>query len=223
MRIAEWTDEARLEWLARHVRLGQPGPFFRTRAPDDEWRRNFAANHAVRGLPASLDAIAGDGFRALVDAAKTRLERGLLAFGGWAVCQPALDDDLDRVLSRGVLLDGRNAARAIGRQSQCHLNAAQMWLGSPAACGIMTGYGLSSDGMWREHSWIAGVLGGGTPRLAETTERRVAYFGFLRTPHEAAGLCGGDGYGSQAERLADMHARLSAIQPEAEQPPGQRR
>jgi len=60
-----------------------------------------------------------------------------------------------------------------GRRSQCHTNAAQLWL-DKKVCAIATGYALSDDGLWRQHSW--GVDEDG--RAVETTEERIAYFGF---------------------------------------------
>lgn len=40
--------------------------------------------------------------------------------------------------------------------------------------GIATGYALSGDGLWRQHSW--GVLRDG---IFETTETRLKYFGIV--------------------------------------------
>lgn len=57
----------------------------------------------------------------------------------------------------------------------CHQNVASLWK-SPKRriIGVATGYALSEDGLWRQHSW--GVLRDG---LLETTERRDKYFGIL--------------------------------------------
>jgi hypothetical protein len=45
---------------------------------------------------------------------------------------------------------------------------------------ITTGWALSDDGLWRQHSWI---LRGKT--VIETTETRVRYFGVTLTDAEA--------------------------------------
>ena len=39
---------------------------------------------------------------------------------------------------------------------------------------IATGYALSDDGLWRQHTW--GILRDG---ILETTEARIEYFGLL--------------------------------------------
>jgi len=67
-----------------------------------------------------------------------------------------------------------------GLASQCHANTAALWLGDEIE-GIATGYALSSDGLWRQHSW--GLDGQG--RIVETTEERIAYFGFELSFEEA--------------------------------------
>lgn len=206
-----WPHEARESWLTEHPGLGEAGISFATAEPDAGWRARFERMHADRGLPASLDAVADTGFRSLVHEAKSRLD-GLLAHGGWAVCHPALDDDLDRVVARGVLLEGAGARLARGEPSRCHGNAARLWRAEPGSRAIMTGYALSPDGLWREHSWIAAAGRGGAPHLVETTQARVAYFGFLRTPEEAVELLPewADRWPeeTQEERLERMRARL---------------
>ena len=67
-----------------------------------------------------------------------------------------------------------------GRSSQCHANAAQLWL-DKRVCAIATGYAMSDDGLWRQHSW--GLDEGG--RVVETTEERIAYFGFEMNEDES--------------------------------------
>ena len=60
-----------------------------------------------------------------------------------------------------------------GLASQCHVNTAHLWLEGRVQ-GIATGYALSDDGLWRQHSWGLDDHG----RIVETTEERIAYFGF---------------------------------------------
>ncbi len=59
----------------------------------------------------------------------------------------------------------------------CHRNVSRLWRRKRSGLiGIGTGYALSSDGLWRQHSWGMGRLG-----IVETTEARMKYFGqFLR-------------------------------------------
>ena len=42
---------------------------------------------------------------------------------------------------------------------------------------IATGYALSKDGMWRQHSWLV-LRKCRSYKIVETTEKREAYFGF---------------------------------------------
>ena len=121
---------------------------------------------------------------------RQRLREGLLAFGGDFVLIPHVEEDLAAILTRGELRSGRGAHLEPGSPSQCHSNVSQLYEsneGNPdGRIAIATGYALSRDGLWRQHSW--GVWydeGSPSGLLVETTERRVAYFGFEMTSAEA--------------------------------------
>jgi hypothetical protein len=60
---------------------------------------------------------------------------------------------------------------AKGRGRQCHETIAIAWCDGKLDA-IVTGYGLSDDGLWRQHSW--GLSDG---VVVEPTEERLAYFG----------------------------------------------
>ena len=61
------------------------------------------------------------------------------------------------------------------RSSMCHQNVAAVWKSRRfGIIGVATGYALSEDGLWRQHSW--GLLRDG---VLETTEARLNYFGIL--------------------------------------------
>ncbi len=45
---------------------------------------------------------------------------------------------------------------------------------------LRTGYALSRDGVWRQHSWCYTDNG----VVVETTEKRVQYFGYVMTEDE---------------------------------------
>jgi len=61
------------------------------------------------------------------------------------------------------------------KKSECHKNVAEIWAEKQdELVGIGTGYSLSDDGLWREHSW--GVRREG---ILETTVSRAKYFGVL--------------------------------------------
>ena len=104
---------------------------------------------------------------------------GLL--GRWVIL-PVIEEDLENILKRGELLCGRRPRMMKGEPSQCHTNVAFMWDANRDKVVLMTGYAMSRDGVWRQHSW------GFVPKskkVIETTERRVAYYGYKMTPDEA--------------------------------------
>jgi hypothetical protein len=116
----------------------------------------------VRGHDKSLPGYA---------AAWGMLRETLLDLGGQAVVPPlCYEDSLRELLESGVSFGGKSTL-VKGDPCQCHANSAALFdLGR--ADGIGTGYALSDDGLWRQHSW--GVKG---TRVLETTVRREMYFG----------------------------------------------
>lgn len=108
----------------------------------------------------------------------------LLGFGGNSVCFVVRDEDLEKILDRGILWDGADAEMMPGRPSQCHMNSAYCWDANRDKVTIATGYALSSDGMWRQHSWCIAFDEDECPYIVETTEPRVAYYGFPMTYSE---------------------------------------
>ena len=69
-----------------------------------------------------------------------------------------------------------------GLPSRCHENAANLVISDPDNLVLETGYALSDDGLWRQHSWVV------TRRksaVIETTVQRYRYFG-IPLPVEAA-------------------------------------
>jgi hypothetical protein len=78
------------------------------------------------------------------------------------------------LLESGFLTGGPIVLKAM-KSSSCHQNVASLWRGRKfGIVGIATGYALSEDGLWRQHSW--GVLRDG---VLETTETRAKYFGIV--------------------------------------------
>jgi len=69
--------------------------------------------------------------------------------------------------------------------NECHRNCATLWKLSPDAVSIVTGYCLSSDGMWREHTWLIDAL----DDIVETTLPRTRYFGIRLSPETAKEFC----------------------------------
>ena len=117
----------------------------------------------------------------------------LLTFGGFEVCMPFVEEDAKKILERGQLWYGDKCIMMKGEPSHCHSNAAYLWqankdraLDGPyrQQVAIATGYALSKDGMWRQHSWVM-LRKSRSVQVVETTARRIAYFGFVLTEDEA--------------------------------------
>ena len=108
-----------------------------------------------------------------------RLEQRLLSIGGEMVV-PRREPDQDKILSWGRLWNGDKVRVVSGVPCNCHGNVAGLWRKNPKRYRIATGWALSDDGLWRQHSWI---IDGRT--LIETTTPREKYFGFVLTPLEA--------------------------------------
>ena len=110
----------------------------------------------------------------------------ILKFGGQEVCMPSMDPDLSSLLKRGQFWYGDKIKMELGEACQCHANSYELWLEEKdhKDIHIATGYALTEDGMWRQHSWLIYVK----PRsrvIIETTVKRIAYFGFVLSKEEA--------------------------------------
>lgn len=130
------------------------------------------------------------------------LEEKLLALGGSRVVYSG-EPHLAELLARGQVVEGA-ARRVPGRPCQCHMNAADLWDAHREHLAIATGYALSTDGLWRQHSW--NLRTHPTPRqrrIIETTERRVRYFGFTLNAVEADVFCRLNGSGSDFFEFLD--------------------
>lgn len=149
---------------------------------DLEWEQRCKDNSWwARGYTGSLD-----------DRCKQMLQLRdvLLSMGGCEACLPVTDEDLVNIIAHGQLWDNITTRMMRGLPSQCHSNSAELWYNNRHsyknghAVIICTGYALSDDGIWRQHSWLVHAK----PRanvIIETTEPRVAYFGFGMTYAEA--------------------------------------
>ncbi len=99
-------------------------------------------------------------------------------------------DELKRFHNRGYFVSGDNPYLAPGEPCHCHANVSFLWEESvdfpqedPVhACAIATGYALSVDGLWRQHSW---GIARRDRRPIETTVERVLYFGYELDAEEA--------------------------------------
>jgi hypothetical protein len=106
------------------------------------------------------------------------LEQVLLSIGGVRV---AVRDevDLEWLLAHGQLRD-RPVLRVQGVTRECHRNASLLYRHNPESVQIETGWALSGDGVWRQHSWA--VRDG---LILETTVPRVRYFGITLMAEQA--------------------------------------
>lgn len=115
----------------------------------------------------------------------------LLTFGGNEVVIAGVEEDAEKILNRGQLWYGDKLQMMEGEPSQCHENTANLWLSNrnEFECAIATGYALTrDDGFWRQHSWMMLRTHRGV-KVIETTERRIAYFGFVLDKNEAEAFC----------------------------------
>lgn len=103
----------------------------------------------------------------------------LLKHGGQFVVSPIVEEDLKKLLSRGEFFS-YSVLMARGERCQCHRNACSVWRNN-FGVKLITGYALSEDNpVWVQHSWCYRE-----GRIIETTERRIAYFGYVMGPREA--------------------------------------
>jgi len=119
------------------------------------------------------------------------LRSRLLGIGGLEVVLPRYDElsepqrnrqryETGRILKQGQTWAGDQARLELMEESSCHVNTAILF--KRGAGSIASGFALSEDGLWREHSWIA--EGGERQVLIETTVLRLLYHGYLLSVEE---------------------------------------
>ena len=101
------------------------------------------------------------------------LRRLLLNMGGVElVAPPGPDAAVGFLIDYGFAMAGPVKRRGM-IEGGCHKNVSRLWVsGARTLIGIGTGYALSGDGLWRQHSW--GIRRSG---IIETTAEREVYFG----------------------------------------------
>jgi hypothetical protein len=108
----------------------------------------------------------------------------LLTFGGEEACMPSEEEDLQKILSRGQFWYGHNLRMMRGLPSQCHRNSAALWDKNRDKVVLATGYALTEDGMWRQHTWCVQIRPRKN-RIVETTTPRLGYFGYVMNEGES--------------------------------------
>ena len=141
----------------------------RTKRPDSEWRKLLNARGFTRNYPFENKSL-------------EPLKKKLLNMGGWAVVLPFKEIDLEEILERGKILHGKSTLK-MGEPCRCHSNSANLWHESKGKYRICTGYALSLDGAWRQHTWCIEKKNN---RIIETTEKRIKYFGYILSLVESA-------------------------------------
>jgi hypothetical protein len=106
------------------------------------------------------------------------LQDRLLSLGGdWVALQP--EPDLEYLLEKGHLIKGKVKMQLMA-PCQCHRNCAQIWDSNPKKYQIATGWALSEDGIWRQHTWL--LCG---KNIIETTQQRKQYYGIVLEDKDA--------------------------------------
>jgi hypothetical protein len=94
--------------------------------------------------------------------------------GTYLVSPTEPDPDLDSLLVSGSVMEAAVHLEEMAENS-CHWNVAALWLQRRKdLVAVATGYALSADGLWRQHSW-----GMRRNAIFETTTVRICYFGLL--------------------------------------------
>lgn len=119
-----------------------------------------------------------------------KLHNKILEFGGEAVV-PLPEDQCDTFLSRGELFVPKKIILKEMGKSECHKNAilycCKEWNKNKFNILPATGYGLSVDGLWRQHSWVIDIK---KNNIIETTVIREKYFGVIIIIDEVAKIIG---------------------------------
>lgn len=102
-----------------------------------------------------------------------RLRNRLLKEGGEEVV-PNKEPDLEILLNQGHVIQPIEVLNYNMQDSQCHRNARALYLDDASVTDIGTGWALSDDGLWRQHSW---AMRG--DEIVETTQDRVLYYGII--------------------------------------------
>jgi hypothetical protein len=125
--------------------------------------------------------------------AYANLRKRLLRIGGIDVVPPVIDSssaaqlarqryDVGQVLQAGRTWSGARAKIEQMETNSCHRNVARI---CTSRCGhIASGWALSMDGLWREHSWLVRSEGSANESLIETTISWLLYHGYILNDEE---------------------------------------
>ncbi len=146
---------------------------------DEEWKKNLSDKWWFKKDKESC-----------INPKLYKLRDKLLSFGGEATCLFEIEEDLDDILENGQFWFGSGAKIMKGIPSHCHENSCNIYIKNKDTFDvrICTGYALSEDGMWRQHSWLV-VHNPRSNRIIETTVPRIGYFGFVMSKKQCEEFC----------------------------------
>jgi hypothetical protein len=109
------------------------------------------------------------------------LHNRLLELGGsvpviWNAGHTTTDSFVHLLLLMGRVSSGRGARLRVMARNGCHANAEALAKRYPKKYQHETGYALSDDGCWREHSWAFDIT---KNQIVETTVPRKRYYGII--------------------------------------------
>jgi len=94
---------------------------------------------------------------------------------------PMEEIHLEMLLNKGKIINYSNITKIDGgRPSKCHQNSVILYEQNEEITHIGTGWCLSDDGLWRQHSWC--MI---NDEIIETTTKRNIYFGVLLNGNKA--------------------------------------
>jgi hypothetical protein len=131
------------------------------------------------------------------------LEAKLLSIGGVRVALMP-DPHATEIVKRGQIFGGKGSKKARGVPHQCHANVAELWLKRrKQGFAIVTGWTLTKDGCWIQHTW--GLQKG---QVIETTCKQDTYFGVVLDLEESLMFC----FGNASDALYAAMPAMSADQ-----------
>ena len=142
--------------------------------PDAAWLKRLRAANRLMDQPVKSCCKT-----CLPQKKKLQQLKDILSLHGYAVIFPHLEQDLQNMLDRGIFIYPTKVKQIPGTSRQCHRNSALLWKNNKDAS-IVTGYALSDDGLWRQHTWC--IM---NKEVWESTTQRVLYFGYVLNSEEA--------------------------------------
>ncbi len=104
------------------------------------------------------------------------VETYLLALGGRELVYMPLIIPVFYLRLHGHTFENYPVKIITGKPTYCHDNVIAKWKKNKKRYTMVTGYGLSNDGLWRQHSWLIDTK---NTILLETTVARILYYGVL--------------------------------------------